>query len=475
VKRRWLRRRLIVAVLALECVLLAAFAAAMEAYLWRSHMHAFNEMVRGRADSLLGQVHDAEDPGDNVAINAAALDLRTNDLWMARDDGGRILAQSAGWSGEVLKSFGSSEAPHDFRAGGKRFRGLVLHGVRQIDAEGSNPGIARPVTIDYAAPLEPVYEAMAQATRFLAIASLAFLLLTAGGLTWLLRRGLEPLEALSQAAAEITPRHPRFLAPPSARSTQELAVLARALESATQRLDEAFVQQQVFVNDAAHELKTAVTIIKSSLQLLTSRPRSTREYAVGLEGCMADCARMEDLVQRMLQLARFEREPGKGVASCDVAEVARDVVTQMQRLAEVRQVGVAVDASESARTALDEDACASLLANLMLNAMQHTPPGGSVTATILTGAIITLEVRDTGRGIAPEDLPHLFERFWRGDSSRARNTGGAGLGLSICKAIVDSCGGEISVSSRPGEGTSVVVRLPSVASPSLIKELSPVS
>jgi signal transduction histidine kinase len=87
---------------------------------------------------------------------------------------------------------------------------------------------------------------------------------------------------------------------------------------------------------------------------------------------------------------------------------------------------------------------------------------------------ITIEVRDTGRGIAPEDIPHLFERFWRGDSSRARSTGGAGLGLSICKAIVDSCGGEIAVSSRLGEGTCVTVRLP-LAAADVVRELSAVS
>jgi signal transduction histidine kinase len=273
----------------------------------------------------------------------------------------------------------------------------------------------------------------------------------------------------------MTPKHPRFNAPKSAHATAELAVLAAALESSTRRLDEAFIQQRVFVNDAAHELKTAVTIIKSSLQLLSSRPRSTREYARGLESCMADCARMEELVQRMLQLARFEREPARGSVECDVAEVARDVATQMERLAEIREVAIAVQAPSSAPTRLESDACASLLANLLLNAVQHTPAGGSVTATILLGTDVTVEVRDTGRGIAPEDLPHLFERFWRGDNSRARTTGGAGLGLSICKAIVDSCGGEIAVNSRLGEGTSVTVRLPLAATPEVVREMSAVS
>jgi signal transduction histidine kinase len=443
-------------------------------YLWRAHMHGFNEMLRGRADSLLGQVHDAEDANDNVAIDARALDLNGDDLWMARDDGGRTVAQSAGWSSEAASAMGTSVEPHTFRVKGESFRGLVLHGVRQIDANDTSPGIARPVTIFYAASLQPVYDAMRSDERFLVLAGSLLLLLTGGVLLLVLRRGLAPLVELSRAATEMTPKRPRFNAPESAHAATELAVLAGALESATRRLDEAFVQQRVFVNDAAHELKTAVTIIKSSLQLLSSRPRSTREYARGLETCMADCARMEELVQRMLQLARFERESVSGGGACDVAEVARDVATQMERLAEIREVAITVQGPESAPTRLAQDACASLLANLLLNGVQHTPAGGSVTAAIFVGADITVEVRDTGRGIAPEDLPHLFERFWRGDNSRARSTGGAGLGLSICKAIVDSCGGAIAVSSFVGEGTCVRVRLPLVGTPEVVRELSPV-
>jgi signal transduction histidine kinase len=428
----------------------------------------------GRADSLLGQVHDAEDANDNVAIDARALDLNGDDLWMARDDGGRTVAQSAGWSSEAASAMGTSVEPHTFRVKGESFRGLVLHGVRQIDANDTSPGIARPVTIFYAASLQPVYDAMRSDERFLVLAGSLLLLLTGGVLLLVLRRGLAPLVELSRAATEMTPKRPRFNAPESAHASTELAVLAGALESATRRLDEAFVQQRVFVNDAAHELKTAVTIIKSSLQLLSSRPRSTREYARGLETCMADCARMEELVQRMLQLARFERESVSGGGACDVAEVARDVATQMERLAEIREVAITVQGPESAPTRLAQDACASLLANLLLNGVQHTPAGGSVTAAIFVGADITVEVRDTGRGIAPEDLPHLFERFWRGDNSRARSTGGAGLGLSICKAIVDSCGGAIAVSSFVGEGTCVRVRLPLVGTPEVVRELSPV-
>jgi signal transduction histidine kinase len=184
---------------------------------------------------------------------------------------------------------------------------------------------------------------------------------------------------------------------------------------------------------------------------------------------------MEELVQRMLQLARYEREPVRRNVRCDVAEVARDVAAQMERLAEIRQVTIAVEAPGSAMAPLAEDGCASLLANLLLNAVQHTPAAGSVQAILSVASDIRLEVRDTGRGIAPEDLPHLFERFWRGDSSRARSTGGAGLGLSICKAVVDGCGGTIEVQSRLGEGTCMIVRLPRAKSPDAVADLAAIS
>ncbi len=476
-RRPSLRSRLIATVLALECALLAAMGGAALGYTWREQLHAFDLMLRGRADSLLGQVHDAEDIADSVTIYPAALDLHKGDVWMVRDaapdrpgksgTGGRTIAQSSAWKAAAESDLGNARKPRTFRMDGQHYRGLVLHGVRQIDADDTSPGIARPVTIFYAVPLRPVHQAVMRAARFLLLAGMLLLLITGAALRLLLRRGLAPLEQLSLAAGEMTPRHPRFRAPPGALATRELAVLAGALESATQRLEEAFRRQQEFVHDAAHELKTAVTIVKSSLQLLGSRQRTAREYSRGLETCQADCARMEELVQRMLQLARFEQEPWGGNVRCDLAEVARDVAVQMETLARIRGVTISVVAGSSAPVPLGDDACGSLVANLLLNASQHTPAGGYVTAEIFTGREIVLEVRDTGSGIAPEDLPHLFERFWRGDRSRARTTGGAGLGLSICKAIVDSCGGTIRVTSHLGEGTRVVVKLPAAEGSSL--------
>jgi len=249
----------------------------------------------------------------------------------------------------------------------------------------------------------------------------------------------------------------------------ELAVLARALEAAMRRLGDSFNQQRTFVNDAAHELKTAVTIIKSSLQLLDSRPRSLDEYRIGLESCLGDCARLEDLVQKLLTLARLEQSSAGELAasgSTDLTESLRTIATQMEPLATLRGINLKLNLEDGLQAMLPREECENLAFNLTLNALQHTPTGGSVTLRAATAeGIVRMEIADTGEGIDPNDLPFIFHRFYRGDRSRARTSGGTGLGLAICKAIVDAYGGRIEIESEPMHGTRVCVTLPGAATP----------
>jgi len=223
-----------------------------------------------------------------------------------------------------------------------------------------------------------------------------------------------------------------------------------------------------FVSDAAHELKTAVAVVKSSLQLLAMRQRTPEEYAAGVEVSLVDCERMEEIVARMLTLARAEHiataEPAGSTA--DLAAAAASAVQQFQSMAEVRSVNLTFTADESAFVALSSDECLLLCSNLLLNALQHSPPRTEVKMLLRTeGDWAELRVEDQGDGVDPALLPHVFERFSRGDPSRSRNTGGTGLGLAICKAIVDKAGGAIALESEPGHGATAVVRLPRAATP----------
>jgi signal transduction histidine kinase len=468
-----LTRRLILTVLLLELALALCTTAATLLYQRRQYLRAFDVMVRGRADSLLGAVRDAEDAGDNVMLYPKALDLVRGDLWEVSEPSGRVVARSDSWNSSAEGAFDVNGPSRDFDLDGKAYRGLAIHGIRQIDLSAKNSGISRPVIISYAAPLAPVTKQMREAARFLLVANSLLLLLSGSVLFVLLRRGLRPLEELSVAAAAITPQRWQFRAPPSASDTKELGVLATALDSAMLRLERSHRQQQAFVHDAAHELKTAVTIVKSSLQLLASRHRTAEQYAAGLETCLVDCGRMEDLVQRMLTLARFEQpgsKSGESSETTDLSDRVREVCTQMETLAELRRLRLSVEISSPALVRLPAEACDTLLTNLIMNSLQHTPEGGIVWVRVrAVGSTAVLEIEDTGIGIATQELPHLFERFYRGDASRSRRTGGTGLGLAICKAITESCGGSIGVHSEAGSGTRVTVKLPLVASSGILQ------
>ncbi len=469
-----LTRRLVVTVLLVELLLAAAATGLALLYERQQNLHSFDLMLRGRADSLLGAVQDAEDANDNVMLDPKALDLPRGDLYEVRDISGRVVGSSAKWNRQIEQEIGEEGSARNFRWNGKRYRGFALHGVRQIDQTDNSPGIARPVVILYAASLKPFWRAMNHAAKFLLISNSLILLFTAGTLLILLRRGMAPLKELAGAAAAISSNSLKFRAPPDAFAVEELAVLAQALESAMTRLERAFLQQQIFVHDAAHELKTAVTIIKSSLQLLTSRKRTATEYEHGLELCLSDCARMEDLVQKLLTLARLEQPRQEAVvpAKTDLSECLREVAEQMEPLASMRGVSLVLEPKEGTLACIASDECATLATNLVVNALQHTPSGGSVILRVRTQKTATVfEVEDNGEGIRAEDLPHVFDRFYRGDPSRSRHTGGAGLGLAICRAIAETAGGGIGISSEVGRGTLARVTLPMADAEQLARPL----
>jgi signal transduction histidine kinase len=284
---------------------------------------------------------------------------------------------------------------------------------------------------------------------------------------------------LATLASRVSVDSWQFTPPASARTTPELAPLTKALESVLQRLERSFQQQRAFVSDSAHELKTAVAVVKSSLQLLGMKPRSTTEYQAGLERCLADCLRMEETVAGMLTLARLEAaaaQPDAAQPESDLAASLRQAVAQLESIAYVRGVEVKVAApssgnspmvpAESLLVPLAPDDCTLLISNLLLNALQHSPSGSQVELRLTRNAAAAiLEIEDHGEGIDPAVLPHVFDRFYRGDPSRTRSTGGTGLGLSICKAIVEKAGGSIALASQPGQGATVTVRLPLAPDP----------
>ena len=461
--RRSIAFRLISAVLFVELVSAVVVILLSLAYERHAHFRSFDVMVRGRADSVLGAVQDAEDAQDNVMLDLADLDVPSEDVYEVWDGRGHMLGRSPNWPG----SSGVDAPKHDGFSGlelnGQNYRLLRLHGSRIVDPGLPDGGKLRPVTILYGAPTGHVWHAIRGAVGFYAAGSLLLIVISGPLIAWMLHRGLFPLRQLATLAGQVSADSWEFSPPASARETAELAPLTNALENAMQRLERSFSQQRTFVSDAAHELKTAVAVVKSSVQLLSLKERSPAEYSAGLEQCLADTQRLEDLVAKMLTLARVENgSPAVAVPThCDVVECVRETAARLQTVAVLHGVEISVHAPERCCAPLAADDCTLVVENLLMNSLQHSPKRSVLDICIANqNGAIELAIEDHGEGIDLGVQPFIFDRFYRGDPSRARSTGGAGLGLAICKAVVEKAGGTITLNSELGNGTTVTVRLP---------------
>ncbi len=462
--RKSIAFRLIAVVLAVELVSSVAALLLSLGYERHTHFVAFDIMLRGRADSILVAVQDSEDAQASLLFNQSGLHLPPDDIYEVFDASGRLLGRSANWKEDSGKLWSDpSDGFVRLTLDNRHFRVFRHHASRFVDFGEPGGGKLRPVTILYGAPTERVWHAIRRAVEFYAGGSLLLLVVTGPLIAWLLHRGLLPLRQLAGLAAQVSVDNWQFSPPPSARATPELAPLTHAIESVLERLEASFQQQRAFVSDAAHELKTGVAVVKSSLQLLGMRQRTPAEYQAGLERTLADCQRMEEIVAGMLTLARAESGVPRPEqeAAANMSECIRQVAAQLATVAQVRGVEVAVDGLEAADVPLSPADCALVVSNLLLNALQHSPSGSRIDIRLAqTSEGTALQIEDHGEGISAEALPRVFDRFYRGDPSRTRSTGGTGLGLSICKAVVEKAGGTIALASQPGHGTTATVCFP---------------
>ncbi len=277
---------------------------------------------------------------------------------------------------------------------------------------------------------------------------------------WLTTATIKPIEDISAAASRISAGNlsDRISVPDP---ENELGRLAEVLNTTFARLKAAFDRQKQFTGDAAHELRTPLAVIISEAQATLARERSAAEYRETVEACLQAAQEMRQLSESLLQLARLDEGLSTTVMEqIDVAAVARDCVEKLSAFAAERNVTVQMDLSPS-KMRWQASRCAQIVTNLVNNAIYYNKPGGKVRVrTEITGGILYLTVEDTGRGIAKEDRAKIFERFYRVDKARSRSDGRSGLGLAICKQLVEMDGGEISVRSVLGEGSTFTVTFP---------------
>jgi heavy metal sensor kinase len=297
--------------------------------------------------------------------------------------------------------------------------------------------------------------------RLLAVALPLMLVPAVAGGLFLAGRALNPIDRIVRTAETISADDlSRRLNVPA--SADELGRLAATFDRMLDRLERAFQRQRQFTADAAHELRTPLALLTSQADLALAQPRTESEYRAALTSISADTARMSQLLTDLLTLARADagHEP-LARERLDLSALADDVVSAMAPLAESKGVRLLSDAGRAVMVEADQTRVTQLLVNLVDNGLKYTPAGGTVTVSVAPGWDgPVLRVTDTGVGIDPEHLPHLFERFYRVDKARSRAEGGAGMGLAICQWIARAHGGDIEVESQPGRGTTFAVRIP---------------
>jgi heavy metal sensor kinase len=266
---------------------------------------------------------------------------------------------------------------------------------------------------------------------------------------WILRRAIRPVEEIIGAAERISHGNLSTRIETRANST-ELARLTKVLNETFASLDRAFTQQARFSADVAHELRTPVSVLIAEAQGALERERCGEEYRETISTTLRSARRMSGLIESLLDLAQIESGADLSRSACDLAVLSAEVIESLRGMAEAQ--GVVLHAKlERAVCEANAAQITQIIANLTANAIQHNERGGEVwLETGVEDGNASLSVQNTGPGIPAEDLPQVFERFYRTDSSRSRKTGGVGLGLAICKAIADSHGATLTVESGAG-------------------------
>jgi heavy metal sensor kinase len=309
--------------------------------------------------------------------------------------------------------------------------------------------------------LRGIEETMRTLLQVLLVLAPAMLLIASGGGWFLANRALAPIDQITRTAERISVENlSRRIGVQGL--DDEVGRLARTFDTMLARLEAAFARQRQFTADASHELRTPLTAIIGRIDVALGWPGSVEGYQATLRSVREQMVRLTRLSNDLLWLARIDSQPSTLPAEpIDLSSILPAVAAQLEPLAHAQRVTLTLPAIPPLVVVGNEDQLIRLFLNLLDNAIRYTPLGGLIALAISSDAgQVAVRVRDTGPGIAPEHLPHLFDRFYRADRGRSRAEGSSGLGLAIAQGIAQAHGGGISVASTPGAGSTFTVWLP---------------
>jgi heavy metal sensor kinase len=332
------------------------------------------------------------------------------------------------------------------------------HTVRlYITPFSGQPGIA---VLAVGRSTDTVGEVLERFINILIIAALATMALAGIGGFFMASRVLKPVERIRQTAQEI--EESDLSRRIEAGGEDELGRLVSTLNLMIGRLETAFGRQRQFTADASHELRTPLAIVQAESTLALRKKRTPDEYRKSLEMISQEADHMSAVVGKLLYLARIDAGKEQvNFEKINLKDVLAEISSDVETLAGEKGLEFRLGSMEDLWVEGDRVRLEQLFLNLLENAIRYTPDGGVVSAAMARdGKQAVIAIKDTGIGISKEHMPHLFERFYRVDKARSRAEGGAGLGLAICKHIVQVHHGKIEVQSKVGKGSIFSVFLP---------------
>ena len=397
-----------------------------------------------------------ERPLDGAASPPRGPQLNGRDLsWFGTNDGSGYYFLLFHREGRLLSKSDSAPADLAMPSRGSSNNITRVRGSLRELVTITPPGEAVVTGLDTTAELA---ELRRLAWLLFAAGSGVLLLGLAGG-WWMATRAIRPIKDISATAARISGSDlTQRITITDAEG--ELGQLATVLNSTFDRLDNAFAQQHQFISDAAHELRTPVSVILTQAQSTLNKERTPAEYRETLESCQRAGQRMRKLIEALLGLARLDAGQASGKREpLDLAKCAAECLDLVRPLATERKVKLHGELGSAFCTG-DSEQLTLVITNLLSNAIHHSREAGEVRVTTrFENQTVNVTVADNGTGIAPEHLPHIFDRFYRADAARTSSQGRTGLGLAISKSIIEAHGGTIEVTSEPGKGSSFTVKL----------------
>jgi two-component system, OmpR family, sensor kinase len=440
----------------------AASYVGLERYLQKSLDESLVKQARSIGDVLIVNINQSgEDYVNNEITEHYSPEINGRFIRVTRADGKQIFISGLPKDGTfdparvpppqlpVLRAFSHEVEMSDGHE-------LLLHALPYESRDGAR------FLIEVAAPYNQIESVLRGLLLTFGLGLPLIVALAISGGYVLMRRALRPVDEIRQKAAQITSRNLSERLP-VVHTGDELERLATDLNRMIERLEESFQQINRFSADASHELRTPLTVLQGELESIARNSSNLpAEIRDTIGSALEETHRLTKIVENLLAISRLEAgDARKQRERLDFAELARNTADQMRLLAEEKHIHLDCNGAEAVEVDADPARLKQVVVNLLDNAIKYTPESGRVSISVMKqDGRAVFEIADTGIGISPDDLPHIFDRFYRADKARSRQMGGTGLGLSIVRSICLAHDGQVKVESIEGQGSVFHIQLP---------------